>query len=191
MELFQPKDLRGFMAKEVLQRHKEKPMSPPGQARTLLERKPKYIIFPNKSEIDNSDPSPKPVSPPMLGIPRQVERPKDQKRPTIQLLKVMKKCWDDDSMNDFSYAMTDGLLNGRNEGRDRSRMWGELAQVVYKMWPGLGGWIMRHVPWPAEYDNDYLKLTELVTKAGDGVYTCDPLLANKDSSLDRVGFYSS
>lgn len=189
MEIFSPKDLPGLRAKEAVRRNEANTTNPPGHARPL-ERKPKYINFPSKSEVDEGDPSLKPVSAPMQGTPRQVESPKSPKRPTLQLSKVMKKCWDDDSMKDFDYAVADGLLNGRNEGRDRSRMWGRLGHAVYTFWPELGGWIMRNAPSPPEYDNDFLDIKEGGIGHGAG-YTYDPTLAAKDSSLDRVGFYSS
>jgi hypothetical protein len=188
LKLYPPKAI----AEKAVLRNGASSTNTPGRAR-LPGRKPNYLIFPPNSGVDAGDPSLTLVSPPMQGTPRRAEplvRPKDRTRPTVQLLRVLNKCWDDDLDKDSSWAITDGLLNGRNDERDRSRMWGTLNYAVNKVWPELRGWIMHNKPFPSEYDEKWLNSAEGSDERGEG-YIEDPLLATKDSSLDRLGFYSS
>ena len=199
MKLFTPKDMKDMAdaarrKKASLTPSPMRPLHPHiGSSTDTLRgtRLPgsKPLIFPPNLGV--SEPSPRRVSPPMQGTPRQVgrPRPRDPTCPTVQLLRVLNKCWDDDSAKDHSYAMTDGLLNGRNDERDRTRMWDMLGCAVGQVWPELRGWIMRNKP---SYNDDITWFTsaESIDDTDSG-YIYDPDLATKDSSLDRVGFHSS
>ncbi len=112
----------------------------------------------------------------------------DPTLPTVQLLRVLKKCWDDDSEKESSWTVTNGLLNGRNEERDRSRMWDEISRAVRNAWPELNTWIMQNTP--EDNDNVWFCL-EATIQYGDEACMSDPHLAAKDSSLEKKGFYSS
>jgi hypothetical protein len=184
MELFTPKEFKDRMAKQAVRRKEASSTNTPGHAR--LPRKPKTLLFPPSLGV--REPSFRLVSPPMQGTPRQVERPLDPARPTVQLLQAMNKCWDDDSVKEFDWTLTDGLLNGRNDERDRSAMWGTLGRAVNNVWPELGDWIMCNKP--SDSDTIWFSSTERI-RVGDEGYIDDPMLARKYSSLDRKGFHSS
>lgn len=197
MEIFTPKD---HMAKLALRRKAasstSSPMTPmhPHVASSTNELgesplfgRPKRIVFPPSVVV--REPSPELVSPPMQGTPRRVERPRVPD-PIVQLLRVMYKCWDDDTQKESDWTLTDGLLNGRNDERDRRGTWSLLGRAVYKVWRdrNLHGWIILNRP----SDND----TTWFKSAGgigfnDEEYIDNLEVDQKDSTLDRVGFHSS
>jgi hypothetical protein len=199
MDLFTPKDYyKNFQAKEALRRKgaslASSPLTPltplthlntSGRAR-MPGRKPKTILFPSSLGVQQL--SRTLVSPPMQGTPRRVERPPDPARPTVELFRVMHKCWEDDTEKESDWTLTNALLNGRNDERDRRGIWDNLGYAVANVWPKLHDWIMQHRP----SDND----TTWFSSAGrssynDEEFIRDPHLATKASTLDRVGFYSS
>jgi hypothetical protein len=100
----------------------------------------------------------------------------------------MYKCWDDDMVKESSWTLTDALLNGRNDDRDRSGMWNTLASAVDSVWPELREWIMRNRP--SDHDTTWFSSAGRISDRDEG-YTRDPKLATKASSEDRVGFHSS
>ena len=183
MELLTPNDLKKFLSKEANRRKEESsPTSPTG----LPGRKPNYIKFPPNLGIE--EPPSTLVSPPMQGTLREgkVERPLDPGRPTIRLLKVIYKCWDADMEKDSSWTVTNGLLNGRNDERDRNGMWNDLGYAVENVWPGLGSWIMHN----RLYDSDAAWFSPADYSVSDEE-VCDRNLDNKVSSEDKLGFHSS
>jgi hypothetical protein len=186
MELFTPKEIRDNVTKEALRRKEANSTNTPGRAR-LPVRKSNTLLFPPSLGVRER--SSMLVSPPMQGTPRRVERPPDPAVPTVQLLKVLNKCWDDDSVKESDWTLTDGLLNGRNDERDRSAMWNTLGGAVNKVWPGLGGWIMCNTP--SDSDVTWFSSTQIISFNDDEGYIFDPHLAEKYSSLDRKGFHSS
>src|SRR6266403_332019 len=120
MDVFTPKQMMEARQKEAQRRKAETATSSPmGPARARpLGSKPKTLVFP--PNFSSHETSPPLVPPPMQGTPRRVERPWDPERPTVQLLRVMRICWDADSEKDSSWTLTNELLNGRNDERDRS-----------------------------------------------------------------------
>ena len=157
--------------------------------------KPKSKLFPPNSGVRKRLPMVKPrplVSPPMQGTPRRVLRKplQDTSRPTVELLRVLNKCWDEDGAKESSWALTDGLLNGRNDERDRSGRWKVLGHAVGSLWPDLRGWIMANAP--EDGDTNWF-ISQRKIDIDDEIEGCihDPKLATKDSSVDRVGFHSS
>ena len=124
--------------------------------------------------------------PVVLGTPLQKGRPRDPTRPRVQLLKVMSDCVSYDTAISVQWTVKDGLLNGRNDERDRRNMWRPLSDTVHKFWPNLGVWIMNHTPSEANMewftgpweicDNDHCTDSSNITA--------------EHSSLARVGFYS-
>jgi hypothetical protein len=197
MKLFKPNDVSKVDLLPNRASSTSSPMTSPthphstntsGRAR-LSEKKPNYLVFPSNLGVRES--SPKLVSPPMQGTPRQVNKPRqrDPARPTVQLLKVMNKCWDDDTEKERDWTVTNAYLNGRNDERDRSAMWNTLDCAVGAVWPELRDWIMGN---PPSYQDDitWFTSTERIN-VGDERYIHDPDLATKDSGLDPVGFHSS
>lgn len=153
-------------------------------------------LFPPNSGVQprnrSQSPAPRPklVSPPVQGIPRKrgVRRPLEPTRPTVQLLRVLNKCWDDDGTKLNSWTVSDALLNGRNDERDRSGMWNTLQYAVSGIWPELREWIMRNTP--SDDDATWFRSVDRIGDY-DGECIYDPNLGTKDSSLDHVGFQSS
>ena len=172
-----------------------------GSTNTLGRARPAgYIrnppLFPRNSgaqpreRLPSSSPMPKLVSPPVQGIPRKrgVRRPLEPARPTVQLLRVLNKCWDDDGDKYSSWTVTDSLLNGRNDARDRIGMWNTLRYAVGGIWPELRDWIMCNTP--SDDDAIWFRSADRID-VYDGECIYDPNLGTKDSSLDQVGFQSS
>ena len=123
----------------------------------------------------------------ILGTPAPERPPRDSARPLVELLQVLGKCVDDDTEKDFQWTLRDGLLNGRNEDRDRSRKWNPLCEAVDKFWPDLRKWIMLYTP--LNDDTDWFMWSR---RSGDCDRYIDPReIASKYSSLDRVGFNSA
>jgi hypothetical protein len=203
MELFTPKD---HMAKLALQRKAAgstpSPMTPWNPHVTSsthplgespLFGQPKLINIPRSLGVHQ--PSIELVSPTMEGTPREKERPPvpvpDPTCPTVRLLRVMYKCWDDDTTKQSDWALTDALLNGRNDERDRRGMWNTLGGAVFGLWPdhpGLRKWIMRNEP--SDDDTIWFKSTGSIGVNGEE-YITDSNQKTKVSTLDRVGFHSS
>jgi hypothetical protein len=158
-----------------------------GQAQPRLPGS-RPLMFPKNPK--SREPSRTLVAPPMQGTAPTViwRKPMDPTLPTVQLLRVLKKCWDDDSEKESSWTVTNGLLNGRNEERDRSRMWDEISRAVRNAWPELNTWIMQNTP--EDDDNVWFGL-EATIQYGEEACMSDPHLAAKDSSLEKKGFYSS
>lgn len=157
--------------------------------------KPKSKLFPPNSGVCKRLPMPKPrplVSPPMQGTPRRVplKPPQDTSRPTVELLRVLNKCWDEDGEKESSWELTNALLNGRNDERDRSGRWKYLRYAVGGLWPDLREWIMTNAP---EVGDTNWFSSQRKIDIDDEIEgcICDPKLATKDSSVDRVGFHSS
>lgn len=175
MELHTPRDYKASLAKDALLRSS---MSPPTHP---AKRSPKPLLFPKSSEV--RDPSSMLVSPPMQGSPRLEERPRGS---MDHLLNVMCQCWDIDTAKLSSWTVTDALLNGRNDERDRSKMWNPLDYAVCKIWPELGQWIMCNRP----TDDDITWFRPAERKASGLRIDDDNLkLDDKKSTLDRVGFH--
>lgn len=189
-EVFKPKDLYNLTQRKIAN-SKSSPMTPPtsstttpGRARRPMSKRRDQLLPPGLESPPTTL-----VSPPIQGTRRREpdKRPRDPARPTVQLLEVLNKCVSDDGVKDSDWTVTNGLLNGRNEDRDRSRMWNTLDCAVSRVWPELKGWIMRNTP----FSNDYEWFSSTSTIDDYHRYIYDPDLATKDSSLDRVGFRSS
>jgi hypothetical protein len=114
---------------------------------------------------------------------------RDPTRPTVQLLRVLNKCWSDDTNAQVRWTLKDGLLNGRGEERDRSNMWDSLGHAVGNVWPHLRWWIMHHIP--SEDDIDWFTWANRIVDGDDEGCIEDPDIAAKHSSLGKVGFFSA
>ena len=99
----------------------------------------------------------------------------------------MFKCWDDDTERVSRWTLTDGLLNGRNDERDRSTMWNTLRYAVHGVWPDLCDWIMCNPP----SDDDITWFRSAGSFGVGEAYIRDLALADKYSSSVSVGFHSS
>jgi hypothetical protein len=148
--------------------------------------------------------STKPLFPPQLGSrksssllapaeiiigPKGEKRARDPARPTVQLLRVMNKCWTDDTNTQLRWTLKDGLLNGRSEELDRSGMWNSLGHAVGNVWPHLRRWIMLHTP--SDDDTEWFTGTDRISFDDDEGCINDPGIARKHSSLEQVGFFSA
>jgi hypothetical protein len=123
----------------------------------------------------------------ILGTPVPERRLRDLARPPVELLQVLRKCVDDDTEKDFHWTLTDGLLNGRNEDRDRSCKWNPLCDAVDKFWPDLREWIMHYTP--SNGNTDWFMWSGRISDTDRYIDSRD--IASKYSSLDRVGFNSA
>ena len=191
MKLFTPKDHM-----DAVLRRKEASSTPSpiktftylntqGRAR-MPGKKLKTALYPPSLGVQ--DPSRTLVAPPMQGTSRRVERAPDPARPTVQLFKVMCKCWEDDTEKESDWTLTNALLNGRNEERDRRRIWDTLGYAVGNVWPKVRDWIMHHRP--SDGDTAWFSSAGIIS-FNDEEYIRDPRLATKPSTIDRVGFHSS
>lgn len=193
MEVFKPKD---YFAQRKGASSTPLPMTPtsstktPGRARPPGSKRKTQLFPPDLFRSPSPSPLSKLVSPPMQGTPRRepVGLPQDPMRPTVQLLRVLNQCWSDDASNEARWSLTDGLLNGRNDERDKSGMWGTLGSAVGKIWPELSDWIMCNTPVPN--DDEWFSTAKDIGR-GDMACIYDPVLDTKDSGRDRVGFHSS
>jgi hypothetical protein len=100
----------------------------------------------------------------------------------------MNKCWSDDTSAQVRWMLKDGLLNGRGEELDRSRVWDTLGHAVGNAWPHLRGWIMHHIP--SEDNVEWFSGEDLID-IDDESCISDPDITTKHSSLERVGFFSA
>jgi hypothetical protein len=106
--------------------------------------------------------------------------------PTVQLLRVISKCWDDDTERLRTWTVNDSLLPGHCEERDRSGMWNTLRGAIHNVWPNLKEWIMKNVP--GEDNRAWFTRADGIG-AGEEDYIADPHIATKHSSSERVGFF--
>jgi hypothetical protein len=121
----------------------------------------------------------------ILGMPRPERRPRDL-RPPVELLQVLTKCVESDTEKNVQWTLRDGLMNGRSEDRDRSRMWTPLCDALDKFWPDLRKWIMHYTP--SDDNTDWFIWSG---RFGDSDRCIDHRdIASRYSSLDRVGFNS-
>jgi hypothetical protein len=125
----------------------------------------------------------------IISHPNREKRVRDPTRPTVQLLRVLNKCWAEDTDTQLRWALKDGLLNGRGEERDRSSMWSSLNCAVGSMWPHLRSWIMRHIP--SDDDTEWFTGADRIPDDDDEGCVNDPDIAAKHSSLGQVGFFSA
>ncbi|KAI0303695.1 hypothetical protein B0F90DRAFT_1708258, partial [Multifurca ochricompacta] len=109
-----------------------------------------------------------------IGVVSPRRRPcePDPARPTVQLLRVIYKCWDKESEKDFEWTINDALLRGGCEERECRDIWIDLRCAVKHLWPSL-----ENTATGVEYD--YCGITR------------DPNINEKHSSLERVGFSMS
>lgn len=160
------------------------PGSPPPARRT--GGSPATPLFPPQLRFRKSSTSLAPAA--IISTPKRKKRVRHPSRPTVQLLRVLNKCWGDDTSTQMRWALKDGLLNGRGEELDRSGMWNTVGYTVGNVWPHLRGWIMRHIP--SDDDAEWFTATDRIGEDDDG-YINDPQIATKHSSLERVGFFSA
>jgi hypothetical protein len=125
----------------------------------------------------------------IISYPRRERRVRDPTLPTVQLLRVLNKCWADDTNTQMRWSLKDGLLNGRGEERDRSSMWDSLGHAVDNVWPHLRWWVMRHVP--SEDDTYWFTGASRIADHDDEGCIEDPDIGAKHSSLGQVGFFST
>ena len=109
-------------------------------------------------------------------------------RPTVRLLSVVAKCWDDDMDKEVRWTIKDGLLGGRLDQRESADIWGNLRYAIHHVWPTLQKWIMAHVP--SEKDAPWFGRAETL-RADYFDWVVDPNLAQKTSSTERVGLSST
>ena len=129
---------------------------------------------------------PAPVLNPVVILPGKRER--NPSRPTVRLLSVINKCWDDNMEKDVAWTINDALLGGRLEERNYKNMWNRLSSAVLDVWPTLRDWIMAYVP--DETDLSWFgHAEELKDHYFD--WLIDPNLAQKQSSQERDGFSST
>jgi hypothetical protein len=143
-------------------------------------------LFPPQLRLRRSSSSLTPVE--MNHTPKRERRAQDPARPTVQLLRVLNKCWSEDTSTQVRWSLKDGLLNGRCEELDRSRMWDTLGHAVGNVWPHLRGWIMHHIP--SDDNTEWFSGADRIDAIDEGVIA-DPDIATKYSSLERVGFFST
>jgi hypothetical protein len=148
---------------------------------------PKSPLFPPQLRSRNSSSLLPPAD--IISHPRREQRVRDPTRPTVQLLRVLNKCWSDDTNAQVRWTLKDGLLNGRGEERDRSNMWDSLGHAVGNVWPHLRWWIMHHIP--SEDDIDWFTWANRIVDGDDEGCIEDPDIAAKHSSLGKVGFFSA
>jgi len=160
------------------------PGSPPPARQT--GGSPATPRFPRQLGFRRSSTSLAPAA--IISNPKREQRVQDPSRPTVKLLRVLNKCWGDDTSTQMRWALKDGLLNGRGEELDRSGMWNTVGYTVGNVWPHLRGWIMRHIP--SDDDMEWFTGTDRIG-GGDEGYINDPQIATKHSSLERVGFFST
>lgn len=156
-----------------------------GQAR-LTGCSPAPPLFPPQLRFRRSSTSLAPAA--IIRTPKREKRVQDPSLPTVKLLRVLDKCWGDDTSTQMRWTLKDGLLNGRGEELDRSGMWSTVGYTVGNVWPHLRGWIMRHIPF--DDDVDWFTGTGRIGEDDEG-YINDPHIATKRSSLERVGFFSA
>ncbi len=142
-------------------------------------------LFPPQLRFRRSSSSLTPVG--INNTPKRERRAQDPARPTVRLLRVLNKCWSDDTSTQMRWSLKDGLLNGRGEELDRSRMWDTLGHAVGNVWPHLRGWIMHHIP--SDDSTEWFSGADRIDVIDEGVIT-DPDIVTKRSSLERVGFFS-
>ncbi|KAI0282914.1 hypothetical protein BC826DRAFT_253224 [Russula brevipes] len=124
---------------------------------------------------------------PTFDPPRGAQRPRDRALPTVQLLRVLDKCWSDDPEKLQNRAVASSGHERCGE-LDRSARWNPLGHTIHNVWPDLKGWIMNYIP----PDDDTHWFTG-ADRVGNDEYTCteDPEIATKHSSEERVGFFST
>ena len=197
MVLFTPKQ---HMAQKEAQRRRSSngvyspspgSMGPPTQLRgasstcTPTRMPPPLPLFPSlelRRKLSTTALAPAAV---ILGTPKP-ERRLPELRPPVELLQVLTKCVESDTEKDVQWTLRNGLMNGRSEDRDRSRMWAPLFDAINIFWPDLRTWIMHYTP----SDNN----TDWFIRSG-GFGGSDSCIDSRDiasrySSLDRVGFNS-
>ncbi|KAI0255003.1 hypothetical protein BJV78DRAFT_1151838 [Lactifluus subvellereus] len=127
---------------------------------------------------------------PLLGsaIIHTGRRERPPTRPTVRLLSVLAKCWDDDTEKEVQWMIRDGLLGGRLDPRESTDIWGNLHYAIHHVWPTLHKWIMAYVP--NQKDAHWFGRAETL-RADYYDWVVDPNLAQKKSSTERIGFSMS
>ncbi|KAH9960913.1 hypothetical protein BC827DRAFT_372590 [Russula dissimulans] len=125
-------------------------------------------------------------------IPR---RPRDRACPTVDLIRVLAKCWDDYSQNRVRRAVKDGLLNGRCEPEEitasGSDAWDALRSALNNLWGGdryveLRHWIMKYKP--DQSDDAAWYSGEQSIGPDDESIIADPYIHGRPSDPARMGF---
>jgi hypothetical protein len=124
----------------------------------------------------------------MFNPPRGAQRTRDPALPTVQLLRVLNRCWSDDTDLLKDRAVMNSRLGERCEEPDRSAVWSNLGHAIHNVWPDLKGWIMNYAP-PEDNTHWFIGADRI----GVDEYECieDPDIATKYSSSERVGFFST
>jgi hypothetical protein len=164
------------------------PMGPPSTRRvvsatdTPTRGRPPSRLFPSSQQLLKMSALQATVR--MFDPPRGEQRPRDRGLPTVQLLRVLNKCWSDDTEKQKNVAVVNSSKE-RCEELDRSAMWDSLGHAIHNVWPNLKAWAMNYIP--REDNSHWFTSEDLI---GDNE-TCDPDIATKHSSSERVGFFST
>lgn len=165
-------------------------MGPPSQSsvagRTETPTRRRPIVFPRNLRPRKTSSS-RPAASNNTGS-STVRRALDPTCPTVQLLRVLNKCWDLDMQLQVEWTVRDARLNGRAEQRDRSRMWDLLGTTVNNVWPNIRGWIMSHTPF--DHDVEWFTWEDGINSTNEDCIS-DPHIATKPSSFERMGFCST
>jgi hypothetical protein len=117
--------------------------------------------------------------------PGQCER--HHTRPTVRLLSVISKCWDDEVEKQVKWTIQNGLLGGRLDERNHEGMWNYLSSAIVAVWPTLRDWIMAYTP--DDTDAPWFCYAERLENHFFH-WIIDQNLPQKQSSKERVGFSS-
>jgi len=120
-------------------------------------------------------------------------RPRDRVCPTVDLMRVLAKCWDDDSRTRLRMEVKNGLLNGRCEEITGWDSWDPLRSALNNLWGGdrygrLRRWIMGYKP---DQSDAVWYSGESYIGPDDEQIIADPHIHKRPSDPARMGFSST